>query len=186
MELPDEDIARSVQQGDIEQFGVLVERYEQKLMRYTQKFLRDSEDRSDILQDIFIKAYVNIQSFDASQKFSPWIYRIAHNEAINFLKKQKTNKSFSLFDVDVLFPHPVAEEKADTDAEREILKKMIDETLDDIDTKYREILLLYFYEDMSYKDIAQILHIPVSSVGVRIQRAKKLVEAKVGNKYTHQ
>lgn len=173
-----------VQQGDIEQFGILVERYEPKLLRYTQKFLRDGEDRSDILQDIFIKAYVNIQSFDTTQKFSPWIYRIAHNEAINFLKKKKP-ESFSLFDVDILFPHPVAEEKADTEAEREILKKMIDETLDDIDTKYREILLLYFYEDMSYKDIAQILRIPVSSVGVRIQRAKKQVEAKVGNKYTH-
>ena len=184
MEVSDEDIARTVQQGDIEQFGILVERYEPKLLRYTQKFLRDGEDRSDILQDIFIKAYVNIQSFDTTQKFSPWIYRIAHNEAINFLKKKKP-ESFSLFDVDVLFPHPVAEEKADTEAEREILKKMIDETLDDMDTKYREILLLYFYEDMSYKDIAQILRIPVSSVGVRIQRAKKQVETKVGNKYTH-
>lgn len=184
MEVSDEEIAGFVQKGDTEQFGILVERYEPKLLRYTQKFLRDGEDRTDIVQDIFIKAYVNIQSFDSSQRFSPWIYRIAHNEAINFLKKKKP-ESFSLFDVDVLFPHPVAEEKADTEAEREILKKMIDETLDDIDTKYREILLLYFYEDMSYKDIAQILRIPVSSVGVRIQRAKKQVEAKVGNKYIH-
>ena len=127
------------------------------------------------MQEVFLKAYININSFDENQNFSPWIYRIAHNEAINFLKKKKP-EPFSLFDVDVLFPHPVAKEKTDDKTEKEIIKKMIDEVLEDISFKYKEVLVLYFYEDFSYKEISQMLKIPVTTVGVRISRGKEKVE----------
>lgn len=182
MDQTDEQLVQQIQAGDSDLFGEIVERYESKLSRYLSKFLYDSEDVTDILQDVFVKAFINIQSFDNTQRFSPWIYRIAHNEAINFLKKRKTI-SFSLFDVDILFPHPIADERADSESEFALHKKMLDECLDRIDIKYKEILLLYFYEDMSYKDISQILKIPISSVGVRINRAKKMVEKLVGPKY---
>jgi RNA polymerase sigma-70 factor (ECF subfamily) len=175
MEVSEEEIIQKAKKGDTEAFSFLVNKYEPKISRYLSKFLYDVEDVQDLVQDVFIKAYVNIQSFDSSQSFSPWVYRIAHNEAINFLKKKKPT-SFSLFDVDILFPHPVAKETADSETEKEMQMQMLNKVLGDIDTKYREILLLYFFEDMSYKDISRTLQIPISSVGVRIQRGKKQVE----------
>lgn len=175
----DEEIAMQVQKGDSESFGVLVERYENKMLRYARKFLPDAEDRKDLVQDVFIKAYTNIQSFDASRRFSPWIYRIAHNEFINAGKKRWASKIFA-FDLDLLFPHPIAPDTADGRAERQELKRMLDQCLGALDRKYRGPLVLYYFEDMDYKEIAEIMQIPMSTVGVRLQRGKimlkKLVE----------
>ena len=87
MEKSDEDIAREVQQSSTEAFGLLIERYEPKILRYGRKFLYQYEDVEDAVQDTFIKAFTNIQSFNSDLKFSPWIYRIAHNTFINVIKK---------------------------------------------------------------------------------------------------
>lgn len=176
----DEEIAVLVQGGNIEVFAELVSRYEDKLSRYARKFLFDDEDAKDLVQDVFIKAYANIQSFEARQRFSPWIYRIAHNEFINAIKKRTRRETVSIFDFDLLLPHPVAKERADSEAERQELKRILDRSLEKIDIKYKEPLVLYYFEEMNYTEIAEILHIPVSTVGVRLQRGKvqlkKLVE----------
>lgn len=68
--------------------------------------------------------------------------------------------------------HPKAKEDSENEAESKIIKKYLDEILEEIDSKYKEIIVLYFYEDLSYKDISDVLKIPISLVGVRIQRAK--------------
>lgn len=75
----DEELASLIQSGKVEFFGTLIVRYDAKMKRYSRKFLSDQEDTKDVVQEIFIKAYVNIQSFDAKRKFSSWLYRIAHN-----------------------------------------------------------------------------------------------------------
>jgi RNA polymerase sigma-70 factor (ECF subfamily) len=168
----DELIARSVQEGNAEAFGTLVERFEPKLLRYASKFLMSSEDGKDLVQDVFLKAYTNINSFDASRSFSAWVYRIAHNEFINAIKK-KGREPLSFFDPDTLFPHPVAAEQADTNLHSTELKGMIDKFVDRLDAKYREPLVLYYYEGMDYKQISKIMQIPVSTAGVRISRAKQ-------------
>ncbi|MBI4789032.1 MAG: sigma-70 family RNA polymerase sigma factor [Chloroflexi bacterium] len=105
VELTDEEIARRVQHGDDQAFGILMRRYEQKSTRFGSRFLSSHEDVKDILQEIFIKAFVNIQSFDANQKFSAWLYRIAHNQFVDQLKK-KSREKISFFDLDVFFPKP--------------------------------------------------------------------------------
>ena len=174
-EKTDEEIASLVQQGDIESFGILVERYEQKLLRCARKFIFDGEEAKDHVQESFIKAYVNIQSFDSSRKFSSWMYRIAHNECVNAVKK-KGREPLSYFDLDVFFPHLVAKETADDDANKNDLKRILDQTLEKLSPKYREPLVLYYYEDMDYKEIAEILQIPVSTVGVRLQRGKDFLK----------
>lgn len=181
MELSEKESIQKLQKGDTDAFAFLVKEYSPRISRYLSKFLYKEEDVEDVLQEVFIKAYVNIQSFDSAQPFSPWIYRIAHNEAINFLKKKKP-QSFSLFDVDVLFPHPIAKETSDTESERALTKSMLDKVLGQIDVKYREVLLLYFYEDFSYKEIASTLQIPVTTVGVRITRGKNLARKLVQEK----
>ena len=118
-ELTDEQVAGLVQKGDVESFRVLVERYEAKMTRYAKRFLFAPDEAKDLVQEVFIKTYVNIRSFDFDRRFSPWIYRIAHNEFVNALKKKKKERNnLSLFYVDVLFPHPIAKETADDGASR--------------------------------------------------------------------
>lgn len=171
----DEAIVLLIKRGDSELFGELVKRYQAKMKRYAHKFLFGRNDTDDLVQDVFIKAYVNLQSFDDSRKFSPWIYRIAHNTYVNALKKKLTDKVFSI-DFDTFLPQPKANETADADSEKEFTKEMLDNHLDMIGEKYREPLVLYFYEDMDYKEISQILGIPASTVGVRINRGKKILK----------
>ncbi len=171
----DEEVALRVQKGDTEAFGELVERYQDKLSRYARKFLSDTDDAKDIVQDIFIKTYKNIQSFDASRRFSPWIYRIAHNEFVNALSKRSRAPLFQ-FDMDTIFPHLTAAESADDRALDRSLRETLEKYLSALDVKYREPLVLYYFEDMDYKTIAEVLHIPVSTVGVRIARGKALLQ----------
>ncbi len=176
-ERSDEDIAKQVQEGDIEAFRVLVERYEPKMTRYAKRFFFEGDDGKDLVQEVFIKAYVNIKSFDASRRFSPWVYRIAHNEFVNGIKKrQKDRENISIFDFDVLFPHLAAKDTTDESMSRDEMKKMLDASLNTIGQKYKEPLVLYYFEDMDYREIADILHIPVSTVGVRLQRGRAMLK----------
>lgn len=174
-EQTDENIAKLVQKGNTSIFGSLVERYDKKLMRYAKRFLFDYEDAEDLIQDIFIKAFKNIQGFDTSRSFNSWIYRIAHNEFINEIKK-RGREPISFFDPDTLFPHPVAPKQADDELKEQELKTLVDEFITKLDPKYREPLVLYYYEDMDYQQIADIMHIPTSTVGVRLNRAKQLLK----------
>ena len=182
-EQTDEAIARRVQEGDREIFGVLVERYEQKMLRYGRKFLADREDIRDLVQEVFTKAYINIQSFDTERAFSAWIYRIAHNAFINYMRKKSTLGVFTLdFNLDVLIPHPVSGETADREAGVRDMRRMLDEAMDKLDAKYREPLVLHYFEEMDYREIAEIMHLPVSTVGVRLKRGKALLQRIISEK----
>lgn len=168
----DEEIVGLIQKGDRDQFGTIVERYEQRLLRYGRKFMSEGEDIVDIVQDVFVSTYENIQSFDTSQKFSPWIYRIAHNAFVGGLRK-RSRTPVSFIDLDTLIAHPVYEDPAMREREEGEMKRMIEQGLAQLSAKYREILVLHYIEDMSYRDIADILQIPVGTVGVRLRRAKE-------------
>ena len=177
LERSDEEIVALVQGGDIESFQILVERYEAKITRYAKRFFFDGDEGKDVVQEVFIKSYVNIKSFDTERRFSPWIYRIAHNEFVNNIKKrQKFRDNISIFDFDLLMPHLVAKETADEGFSKEELKNLLNESLDKIGEKYKDPLVLYYLEDMDYKEIADILRIPVSTVGVRLQRGKAMLK----------
>ena len=147
--LNDEEIVALVQKGDIESFGILMQRFESKLLRYGRKFLASRDDITDLVQEVFIKAYRNIQSFDLSRRFSPWIYRIAHNEFVNGLKRSKSIDWFS-FDIDEIFPHPVALESADSDSLKKELEQDVTSALEKISIKYREVVILFYFEGLGY------------------------------------
>lgn len=172
----DEQIAQRVQGGETDAFGELVERYEDKLLRYGRKFLSEPEDAQDVVQDVFVKAYENIRSFDAARRFSPWIYRIAHNEFVNALKKRASRPTLFTIDFDTLFPHLSAEETSDSVALERDIRRMLDTELSKLDAKYREPLILYYLEGMDYREISDILQIPVSTVGVRLARARAILK----------
>jgi RNA polymerase sigma-70 factor (ECF subfamily) len=176
----DEEVALQVQKGDVDAFRVLMERYEPKMTRYAKRFFFDGDEGKDLVQEVFIKAYVNIKSFDASRRFSPWIYRIAHNEFVNNIKKrQKERENVSIFDFDVLVPHLVAKETADDGFNKGEVKKMLEDCLGQLNSKYKDPLVLYYFEDMDYKEIGQVLRIPTSTVGVRLQRGRAMLKKMV-------
>ena len=177
LEDTDEVIAARIQAGYQNDVGILIDRYEPKLRRYLEKNIRTRDDVTDIVQEVFIKAYINIHRFDTKQRFSPWIYRIAHNEMVNHIKKKKS-LPFSWFEPDVLVPflQSSTEEATLLESDRVYEKERIEKILDKMPIAQREILTLYFYEELSYKEISDVLHIPVATVGVRLTRAKKQVE----------
>lgn len=170
-EITDEAIAAKVQAGDRRAFGDLMQRYDAKLQRYIKKFLFGYDETEDLVQETFIRAYVNIQGFDTTRKFSPWIYRIAHNLCINAIKK-KGKESLPFFDPDTLFPHPIEPRSADSDIHDEELRIMLDRCLEHIQPTYREILILFYFQEISYQEISDVLKIPMSTVGVRLRRAR--------------
>ena len=175
-QVTDEYLAQLVQQGDKEQFGVLVERYVQKLSRYGRKFLLSTENIEDLVQDTFLKAYQNMQSFDLKQRFSPWIYRIAHNTFINAIKKHTRYPILSSIHFDTLLPYLSYEDPSIRERDLRELKVVMEKSLDKLPSHYREIIVLYYFEEMDYKNIADILHIPTGTVGIRLQRAKKMLK----------
>jgi len=166
----DEEIAQLVQGGDVEVFGVLVDRYEKKIKHYGKKFLNKEMDIEDVVQEVFLKAYRNIQGFDVKRKFSSWLYRIAHNEFVNKLKKSK-REPLHFFDFDIIFPHLLKPEKQEY--KEQIDRKVMEECLEKLSLKYREPIILYYFHNLSYKEIADVLEVPVSTVGIRLKRGKE-------------
>lgn len=184
--LTDEELATRTQKGDRDAFGVLVDRYEEKLSRYGRKFLSREEDIEDMVQEMFIRAYQNIQSFDPKQRFSPWMYRIAHNTFVNELRR-KSRSPFFTVDFDSFVGHPHADEVPERDAEAREMREMVAKGLEQLAPKYREVLILFYEENLSYQEIADVLQVPLGTVSVRMKRAKEaLTKAYATMKVTYE
>lgn len=155
-------------------FGYLIERYEQKLLRYIKRLSNiNQETAEDILQETFIKVYKNLNAYDTSLKFSSWIYRIAHNEVINFFRKNKImNALISLDDENGLINILTSVEKTEKVAEEKELRSKMQIVLNEIDDKYRQVLILKYLEEKDYQEISDILQIPVNTVGTLLHRGK--------------
>jgi len=161
---------------DKEQFGVLMDRYEAKLRRYIARLgVRNPDDQLDVLQDIFLKVYRNLNGFDPKLKFSSWIYRIAHNEAISAYRKKNVRPEGHLVadSEEILSFVSGSLEAADAAFDKTINADEVNAALLKLDPKYREVLLLRFFEHKEYDEISDILQIPIGSVGTLIHRGKK-------------
>lgn len=163
---------------DPKYFAVLVDRYVPKLTRYIRRrSVATSDDIDDLLQNIFIKVYRNINEYNTSLLFSSWIYRISHNEMIDWYRREKRRATLSLDDEGQdIISRLITEEDPTSRFSNEEQKQYIIKTLNTLDEKYKEILLLRFFEEKSYEEIADILKIPAGTVAVRINRAKKQLQ----------
>lgn len=162
-------------------FAMLVSRYEEKLTRYIKRIsMLNQEDIEDILQDVFIKVYVNLNNFDPSMSFSSWIYRITHNMVISTHRKKMTRSAVEVGDIDDETLENIAK---DEDLEEMVLRneriKDLIYALQDINPRYREVLILKFFEGKEYQEISDILQKPVGTVGTLINRAKKQLAQKL-------
>ena len=157
-------------------FGIIIERYEAKLTRYVSRLgVRNYDDQLDVLQEIFIKAYKNLNSFDTSLSFSSWIYRIAHNEAISWYRKKNVRPEGHLIadGEEVLELISSKEEAAEIAFDKNVNATELLKALEEIELKYREVLILRYFEHKEYEEISDILKIPSGSVGTLIYRGKK-------------
>ncbi len=174
-----------------EQFGSIIEKYQEPLKRYIRRIARPSPDDLDILlQDIFIKAYENLNDFDQDLTFSSWIYRIAHNEAIDHLRRGKRfgaslDDTTNDDDTVTLAETIAADIDIAGDADRAFIRKSIEAVLDDLEPKYRSVLVLKFLEDKDYNDISDILRKPPGTVATLIHRAKKEFKRLAAEKKIH-
>ena len=159
---------------DQDHFGYLIDRYEQKLLRYIRRLSNiNLETAEDILQETFIKVYKNLNAYDTSLKFSSWIYRIAHNEVINYFRKNKINGSMvSLDEENGLINILTSSDKTEKIAVDSELKTKLNMVLNELDEKYKEVLLLKYLEEKDYQEISDILQIPTNTVGTLIHRGK--------------
>ena len=161
--------------NDPNYFGILMERYEGKLLTYIRRISSVThEDAEDILQNSFLKAYQNLNSFDGELTFSSWMYRIVHNETVSMWRKNKSRPQGNMVYVDDDFLERIVD-TADivSDMDKEFLKDVIDKLLKNMDDKYREILILKYIEDKSYDEISDILKKPAGTVATHLNRAKK-------------
>ena len=162
---------------DLDWFGLLVERYEARLKRY---ILRISsfpiETVEEILQDVFLKTWKNLNGFSGNVKFSSWIYRIAHNETISTFRKAKSRGHDSQVELDESLFIPDTTDFV-KEFDQQFTAQKIQQTLGYLPEKYREVLVLKFLEDKSYEEIADILHAPMGTVATLLSRAKKQFRA---------
>lgn len=158
--------------GNASAYALLVRRWEPLLGRYVRRILgRDGQAADDVLQEVFLKAYVNLNDFDRARPFGPWIYRIARNEAINLLRRKKTEPPLVTGDDAIL----LLERMSDGASAQEILDKtrmeeQVRAAIRKLDPRYREALVLRYLEEKGYDEISEILELPAGTVATLIKR----------------
>mgnify|MGYP001187779627 CR=1 FL=1 len=169
--LSDEKVVEVVRNSNKEMFALLMERYQDKLLRYAGNLLGDEDKAQDVVQESFIKAYKNLNGFNVNKKFSSWIYRIVHNEAMNLVVKNKHS---------VVWNEEI-EIDSGVDIEEELIMKELTEhahgCLNKLPSIYGEPLELYYMEGKKYEEISDILRLPIGTVGTRINRAKAIMKS---------
>lgn len=157
-------------------YKYIIERYEQKLSNYIRRKASVSkQDIEDILQDVFIKIYLNLRAFDTSLKFSSWAYRICHNEVITSYRKKSIRPQINFEDYEEENLINIFKEDTDIEAEyhRSEVRKHIKDSIDVLSEKYKDVIMLRYLEEKEYEEISDILQIPIGTVSTLIHRGKK-------------
>lgn len=167
-------------------FECLMERYEAKLFRYVRRITNlDKETIEDLLQEVFLKIYKNLNDYDSDFSFGSWVYRIAHNEAINFYRKQNVRPETVQLDndegVNFLEILPSEINLRDDYIQKELALK-VRKLISQLPEKYRAVLVLKFLEEKSYEEISDILQLPAGTIATQINRAKAQFK-KLAEKY---
>ena len=165
---------------DLQYFACLYERYEKQMLNYIVKISGFSKDEAeDILQDSFVKIWTKINDFDPDLSFKSWLYRIVHNNTISVWRKNqsRTNRQAEVSNQQLGYLEP------DDLTEKEITQEQLQRihaALSKMKANYREVIILKFFENLSYDEISDILKIPEGTVATRINRAKKQIHNFLG------
>jgi RNA polymerase sigma-70 factor (ECF subfamily) len=159
------NIINAVCGGEINQYADLVERYHIGLTIYCERLLKDRDDAEDIVQKSFIKAYEKLPLFDPEKaRFSTWLYKIAYNEAIDYLRKTKRIKSVN--DIETIEP------TIPDVAQEELIREVRSAVLALVPPEHRRAIEAYYWEGKSYQAIADEMNVPINTVKSWLRRAK--------------
>ena len=169
----DEELVKKILK-DQDNFLYLVDRYKGRLLSYIRRLTNvNNEDAEDTLQEVFIKVYLNLNDFNGDLKFSSWIYRITHNQVISNHRKLKARpEGYAVNIEDQAARNLAAEIDIAAGADLSLLKNNIFKVLNNLDEKYREILILKFWEERNYQEISDIIKKPPGTVASTINKAK--------------
>jgi len=183
-EITDEQLILQIIGNDAELFGEVINRYRAKLMRYILRITNvDTAGAEDILQDAFIKVYKNLNDFDTELKFSSWVYRIVHNEVISTHRKNTSGIHKVSISIDEYELQNIIKDDFDITltGEARFTKQYIQKALARIDDKYREVIVLKYFEYKDYKEIADILKKPIGTIATLLNRAKKQLRKEINS-----
>lgn len=172
----DSDLIRQATRGSVEAYNLLVSRWEKRVYNYLLRITRQREDALDLSQDVFLKAYQNLRKLDNPERFAPWLYRIAHNEAYSMFRKRRPET-----DVEELEPESTGHGitvggSAVFPVE---LSLAVASALDRLTPEQREAVVLKVYQGFKFEEMAEILDCPVSTVKSRLYTALDLLKTQL-------
>lgn len=180
--IADEVLVKKTQCGDIAAFGELVRRYQDKIYNLTAKMLGTSEDALDASQEIFIKIFRSLPGFDFRSSFSTWLYRVSTNVCLDLLRRRGREQINNLSpgggnlpEENIRDNRPGPEEMY---LEREKIKEL-KRAVEALPDSYRVALVLHHYQELSYKQVAEVMDLPENTVATRIYRAKMMLREKL-------
>jgi RNA polymerase sigma-70 factor (ECF subfamily) len=170
-------VTKTIQNKQV--FAAIVQRYEAPLLRYISRLgCKDASAAQDLLQEIFVKTFVHLNDYDHTLQFSSWIYRIAHNEIVSYFRKERSRPSVLTRADDFFLFENIADDVGLTDQKNQRHSVLeIQAALDRLEPRYRDIIVLKFFEEKSYEEISDILQIPQGTVATLINRAKKKIKS---------
>jgi RNA polymerase sigma-70 factor, ECF subfamily len=172
------ELIQNVKNGDKKAFRVLVEQYQQKVFTTCMGFLLNKEDAEDIAQEVFVEVYRSVDKFRQESRLSTWLYRISVNKSLNHIKKDRKNRL--MLSLENIFISGSEDErsrisKLETD-EDNIEKRenalVLHNAIESLGTNQKIAFTLHKYDDLSYKEISEIMDLSLSSVESLIHRAK--------------
>jgi RNA polymerase sigma-70 factor, ECF subfamily len=174
--LTDDELVQRVRKGETRRFAELVVRYQDPVFAMARRFVGSPGDAEDVAQEAFLHAYRGLEGFEGKARFSTWLYRITWNLCADWLRRHRRSGRGAAA------PISDASEMADgrVDLEGELLaseeKLMVRQALDALDEKYRSVIVLLYYQKLSYEEIASVLGVPLKTVETRLYRARRLLK----------
>ncbi|UOQ87508.1 RNA polymerase sigma factor SigW [Gracilibacillus salinarum] len=173
-----------VKKGDQSAFEDIVAFYQNKVYAICFRMIGNKHEAEDIAQEAFIRAYLNIQSYDENRKFSTWLYRIATNLTIDRIRKKKPDfyLDAEIKGTDGLNMYaqlPAEDPLPDQEVESLEMQSYIQNEIMQLPAKYRSIIALRFIDELSLKEISEILEIPVGTVKTRIHRGREALRKRL-------
>lgn len=170
--------------GNQKAYAELTKRHQKAIYHIIYKIVRNEETADDLTQETFMKAFASLATYRSEYRFSTWLYKIAANCSIDFLRKRRIDalsldRPIETQDGTVEIEVPDYSYHPEKDLERKQQRISIQEAIDSLPPKYREVIVCRHKEDKSYDEIADLLGVPVGTVKARIFRARELLKKKL-------
>jgi len=178
--LQDESYVRSALKGDQKAFKKLTEKYQRPLQYHVSRMVKEGEQIEDLVQEAFVKAFDNLESYNTNYAFSTWLYRITTNHTIDYLRKKKLkttsiDKPIKTRDGELSFELPDDDAVTDRSIIKRERRKIITTAIENLPDKYRQVIEMRHIEELSYQEISDKLDLPLGTVKAHIFRAREML-----------